>query len=105
MEPPIHSVCLSALRRRCREGTHNRESFLVDFSGELKVNTTEDRTHVSMDLHRPSDLGDDINEMTSLEGRIGLGRFGISVLMISPERGPDDLPWHHTATQRHGLWL
>jgi hypothetical protein len=36
-----------------------------------------------MDLHRPGDFSDDIDEMTSLEGRIRLGRLRVSVLDVS----------------------
>lgn len=63
--------------------TYDRESLLVDLSGELKMNTSKDRAHLSMNLHRPSDLSDDINEMTSLEGCVRLGGLGVAVLTVS----------------------
>ena len=45
--------------------------------------TSEDGAHLSVNLHRAGDLGDDIDEMAGFEGRVGLGRFGVAVLPIS----------------------
>ena len=60
--------------------TYHRETLLIHLARELEVYTSEDGAHLSVNLHRPSDLGDDIDEMTSFEGRVGLGRFGVAVL-------------------------
>jgi hypothetical protein len=63
-----------------KDGTYNGETLLVHLTGKLEVNTTEDGTHLSVNLHRAGDLGDDIDEMSSLERRIRLGRLGVAVL-------------------------
>jgi len=47
------------------------------------MNTSEDCAHFSVNLHRPRDFSDDIDEVTSLEGSIGLGGLCVSVLRVS----------------------
>ena len=63
--------------------TYHRETLLIHLARELEVYTSEDGAHLSVNLHRPSDFSDDIDKMTSFEGRVGLGRFGVAVLPIS----------------------
>lgn len=60
--------------------TYHRETLLIYLARELEVYTSEDGAHLSVNLHRTGDFSDDIDEMTSFEGRIGLGRFGVAVL-------------------------
>lgn len=47
------------------------------------MNTSENCAHFSVDLHRTGDLGHDVDEMTGLEGRVRLGGFRVSVLLVS----------------------
>lgn len=63
--------------------TYHRETLLVYLARELEVYTSEDGAHLSVNLHRAGDFGDDIDEMAGLECGVGLGRFGVAVLPIS----------------------
>ena len=52
--------------------TYNTEAIIVDFSGQLEMNTAEDRALFLVNAHRRRDLLYDVDEMSSLERGIRL---------------------------------